>query len=309
MGLAAISYSRCQTATLGRVGKIACRTLNTTLRPCAIMPTRPRCHESGTRGGPDAWAKARLTLCRVERPRARLCPPYRSRFSLLTSTSPFSSSFLISLPLREGRAERRWRLDACEGTRISPAITRSRKTRVNALVTGGQTPHRTNRPEQMPALRSLRTTGSPWPRSICAIRTSQPSLRRGVLRSPATGTLAFTALHVGFLARARARRCPAFAKASAGKPARAQSSGIGTARLGPLAKASRGSLGSPSGIVRLSSHGSSLPGGAGLAGLPGTVASRIRRRHGLAPPCKDAPRRRPSGTRMTLCSMSPVRGQ
>ena len=102
---------------------------------------------------------------------------------------------------------------------------------------------------------------------------------------------------------------PAFAEASAGKPARAQSSGMGTARLGPLAKASRGSLGSPSGIVRLSSHGSSLPGGAGLAGLPGTVASRIRRRHGLAPPCKDAPRRRPSGTRMTLCSMSPFRGQ
>ena len=40
-------------------------------------------------------------------------------------------------------------------------------------------------------------------------------------------------------------------------------------------KASRGSLGSPSGIVRLSSHGSSLPGGAGLADLPGAVASRI----------------------------------
>src|SRR5262249_1583621 len=33
-----------------------------------------------------------------------------------------------------------------------------------------------DRPEQMPALRSLRTTGSPWPRSICAIRTSQPGL-------------------------------------------------------------------------------------------------------------------------------------
>jgi len=51
--------------------------------------------------------------------------------------------------------------------------------------------------------------------------------------------------------------------------------GFRTTRLKPLAKASRGSLGSPSGIVRLSSHGSSLPEGAGLADLPGTVASRI----------------------------------
>src|SRR5262249_30925453 len=65
-----------------------------------------------------------------------------------------------------------------------------------------------DRPEQMPALRSLRTTGSPWPRSIYATRASQPGLRRDVLRYPATGTLAFTALHVGFLARARARRYP-----------------------------------------------------------------------------------------------------
>ena len=40
-------------------------------------------------------------------------------------------------------------------------------------------------------------------------------------------------------------------------------------------QASRGSLGIPSGIVRLSSHGSSLPGGAGLASLPGAVANRI----------------------------------
>jgi hypothetical protein len=65
-----------------------------------------------------------------------------------------------------------------------------------------------DRPEQMPALRSLRTTGSPWPRSICAIRASQPALRRGVLRFQRLETLAFTALHVGFLARARARRSP-----------------------------------------------------------------------------------------------------
>ena len=80
-------------------------------------------------------------------------------------TPPFA--FLpFSVPPREGHAERRWRLDACEGTPYSRAMT------------GAQTPHRTNRPEQMPALRSLRTAGSPRPRSICANRSGEaPALR------------------------------------------------------------------------------------------------------------------------------------
>ena len=81
-------------------------------------------------------------------------------------------------------------------------------------------------------------------------------------------TLAITALHVGFLARARARRCPLLAVAEA-------SADIGTTRLKPFLGASRGSLGMPSGIVRLATHGSSLPGGAGLASLPGAAANRI----------------------------------
>src|SRR5262252_7762552 len=82
------------------------------------------------------------------------------------------------------------------------------------------------------------------------------------------GTLAFTALHVGFLARARARRYrSSFAQKGFG--------GFEPPVWDLFVKASRGSLGSPSGIVRLSSHGSSLPEGAGLADLPGAVASRI----------------------------------
>jgi hypothetical protein len=55
--------------------------------------------------------------------------------------------------------------------------------------------------------------------------------------------------------------------------------------------------GGPSRIVRRphTPHGSSLPGVAGLANLPGTAANRIRGHHSLAPPCKNASRRRPSG--------------
>src|SRR5436305_1718783 len=46
---------------------------------------------------------------------ARLCPPYETRFSLLTSLLlPFLH---FTRPLREGRAERRWRLDACDAPR------------------------------------------------------------------------------------------------------------------------------------------------------------------------------------------------
>ena len=163
-----------------------------------------------------------------------------------------------------------------------------------------------DRPEQMPALRSLRTTGSPWPRSIYAIRASQPALRRDVLCFQRLETLAFTALHVGFVARARARRYPAFAEATAGKPARAKARALEPPVCDHFVMASRGSLGSPSGIVRLSSHGSSLPGGAGLADLPGAAANRLRGRHGLAPPCKDAPRRRPSGTRLVHYVVDPA---
>src|SRR5262249_53168046 len=56
-----------------------------------------------------------------------------------------------------------------------------------------------DRPEQEPALRSLRTTGSPWPRSICRtpgqparlllahIGQARRAVRWDVLRNPATG--------------------------------------------------------------------------------------------------------------------------
>ena len=65
-------------------------------------------------------------------------------------------------------------------------------------------------------------------------------------------TLAFTALHVGFMARARARRYPLPAVAGA-------MAGIGAARLRPLAKASRGGLGSPSGTCAFYRTGHRYP--------------------------------------------------
>jgi hypothetical protein len=73
---------------------------------------------------------------------------------------------------------------------------------------------------------------------------------------------------------------------------------IGAARLRPLCEGLSGHLGSPSGIVRLSSHGSSLPEGAGLASLPGTVASRYPRTPRPRPPSKDRLMKRPSWTRL-----------
>src|SRR6185369_16648060 len=77
----------------------------------------------------------------------------------------------------EERAERRWRLDACDAPR---SACHDRHADASSI----------GKPEQKPALRSLRTTGPPWPRSICTNQASKPGLRRGVLRNPATGTLA-----------------------------------------------------------------------------------------------------------------------
>jgi hypothetical protein len=94
------------------------------------------------------------------------------------------------------------------------------------------------------ALRSLRTTGEPGLRSISAHRASPKCVRR--LAVPATGRSPF------------------------GAPR-------GISGPGPCSPLSGG----PSRIVRRphSTHGSSLPGGAGLASLPGAAANRIRGRH------------------------------
>jgi hypothetical protein len=77
---------------------------------------------------------------------------------------------------REGRAERRWRLDACDGTHIGPSLRV--QTHVNVLVHARDARERAcdrradasidSQARAEPALRSLRTPGCPWLRSICA---------------------------------------------------------------------------------------------------------------------------------------------
>ena len=134
---------------------------------------------------------------RVEDARERafaepLCAPYISSFSLLIPFSSLSSLPLflplLSLPHREGRAERRWRLDACDAPR-SARHTRSRETRVNALVTGVQTPHRTTGPSKRARLAFVAHHRSP----VAAFdmrRSASPICVEASCR-PGEGTLAF----------------------------------------------------------------------------------------------------------------------
>jgi hypothetical protein len=102
----------------------------------------PRMPVTGATRGTQRWWARRAK-------RAPL-PTLRNSFFSNHFSLPLSTSFSLFLPLREGRAERRWRLDACDAPR-SACHTRSRKTRVNALVTGMQTPHRSASPSKSPS--------------------------------------------------------------------------------------------------------------------------------------------------------------
>ena len=185
--------------------------------------------------------------------------PHLSCLSICSSpsASPFpvrySPILLASVSLShsptpdEERAERRWRSDACEAP-VSACLTRSRKTRVNALVTGMQTPHR------------FAQTG----RTRLAFFAHHGRTRRAIdLRKPGNHPACMRRLAF-----------PATGRSPFGAPR-------GISGPGPCSPLS----GSPSRIVRrpCSTHGSSLPGGAGLANLPGAAANRFRRHHSLAP--------------------------
>ena len=143
------------------------------------------------------------------------------------------------------------------------------------VMTDAQTPLSMRKPGE-PALRSWRTTGGPGVRSICANRASPACMRR--LAFPATGRSPF------------------------GAPR-----GISGPGPGPCSPLS----GIPSRIVRQPHmpHGSSLPGGAGLANLPGAAANRLRGRHSLAPPCRIASRSAPHERGCEESSMDANRGQ
>ena len=129
------------------------------------------------------------------------------------------------------------------------------------VMTDAQTPLSIRKPGE-PALRSLRTTGEP--RAAIDLRRpgNHPALREASC-VPSDGTLAFRRSTWDFW--------PGPVLAVVSRP--------------PISRRRRGI---PSGIVRHSTHGSSLPGGAGLANLPGAAANRLRGHHNLAPPCKNA---------------------
>jgi hypothetical protein len=202
--------------------------------------TRRRAHAStnaASRTG-NAWAR---------RASARLCPPYESiLYSLSLLAIRLSNSFfpirysLLTIryfhsppPTRGGRSAGGARMHARHPSRHA--------------MTGMQTPLSMRKPGAKPALRSLRTTGGPGVRSICANRASPACMRR--LAFPATGRSPF------------------------GAPR-------GISGPGPCSPLS----GIPSRIVRQPHmpHGSSLPGGAGLANLPGAAANRLQGHHSLA---------------------------
>src|SRR6516162_8317895 len=95
-----------------------------------------------------------------------LATPFDPSFPIRYSLLAIRFFLRISLPLREGHAERRWRLDACDAPRSARHYALTQDARERACDRRADASSN-ERPEQMPALRSLRTAGSPRPRSIC----------------------------------------------------------------------------------------------------------------------------------------------
>ena len=139
---------------------------------------------------PSRRSRATDRAARVTRGTARKSAPLPTLHFFVFCTH-FTSPFSF-LPFRcplEGRAERRWRLDACDAPR-SACHTRSRKTRVNALVTGMQTPHRSASPSKSPSCvrcapqvpRGCDRSAQTEPRSPICVEASCVTRRRA--RSP-----------------------------------------------------------------------------------------------------------------------------
>ena len=113
---------------------------------------------------------------------------------------PIHYSLLHSLPLREGRAERRWRLDACDAPR-SACHDRHADASLDPQPGNARLAFLAHRREA-PACDRFRKSG-------------EPDLRETSC-GPSDGIARLAALHVGFLARARACRWPACPPRSCG---------------------------------------------------------------------------------------------
>jgi hypothetical protein len=213
----------------------------------------------------DAWARredAPLPTLRFN----SLLAIVTHRSLLPIRYSPFATrSLFIRHP--EGWAERRWRSDACEAPvsachdrHADASLDLRRPPRPACVLCAPRASPACDRfPHIGQARRFFAKSGKA--RHFSAHRAS-PTCVRAVRR------LAF----------------PATGRSPFGAPR-------GISGPGPCSPLSGG----PSGIVRrpCSTHGSSLPGGAGLASLPGAAANRIRGHHSLAPPCKNASRSAP----------------
>jgi hypothetical protein len=119
-----------------------------------------------------------------------LMPAIRPVLSLFTSVVPTRHSQLASSrspPPVEGRAERRWRSDACEAP-VSARLTRSRNMREHACDRRAVASLDQRKRAEAGPMRSLRMPGEPGLRSIS--QTGRADLREA-LAFPATGTLAF----------------------------------------------------------------------------------------------------------------------
>src|SRR5262249_54574004 len=124
--------------------------------------------------------------------------------------------------------------------------------------------------------------------------------------SESAGNPRLSALHVGFLARARACRCPLRTHFSLAGLARRSFSEGGNRPSETSCEGLSGQLGMPSRIVRLSPHGSSLPGGSGLANLPGAVANRIGDATASLRLTRTSLEDAPQERRYALCSTSTI---
>ena len=113
---------------------------------------------------------------------------------------PHSHSCFLNSPPFEGRAERRWRSDACEAP---VSACHDRHADASRFAQTGQ------------ARLAIIAHHGRTRRAINLRKPDKPGLREASC-VPSDGDARLAALHVGFLARARARRCPACPPRSCG---------------------------------------------------------------------------------------------
>jgi hypothetical protein len=147
-----LSYSRCQTARKGRIASSEWRIGKTRQLRFSSSPS--------TLGIPFS--------------NFFFATPFDPSFPICYSLPAIRLFLRISLPLREGHAERRWRLDACDAPR---SARHDRRADASS----------NEQARAEPALRSLRTPGCPWLRSTCRPSDLQGQWAVRRLASPAIG--------------------------------------------------------------------------------------------------------------------------